>query len=154
MKRRNIDKVEDYTIEVVGAVARLKAIVGLILNGRFYMTGDRWVWEDDPKMREIKFRAWHRKEKKMIAGALVFWLKESAETGKNPYPHCDWMQYTGIDDKNGVEIYEGDIVKTPIGNRDVKWLSVGWSLLIRDEEVEVIGNKFENPELLGGDKAD
>lgn len=62
-------------------------------------------------------------------------------------------QYTGLKDKNGVEIYEGDMLKTvfekPI---QVYWnneMSCFYPLVsLRPESVEVIGNIYENPELL------
>ena len=60
-------------------------------------------------------------------------------------------QYTGLKDMNGKEIYEGDILT---GNKDVYWDNIlasfqaGYTGDIRNNEVEVIGNIYENPELL------
>lgn len=95
-------------------------------------------------------------------------------------PPCEWMQFTGLLDKNDKEIYEGDIIKyTRYGwrcfrhlkdNTDlityyaIEWSdrycafrsenkSVGGSLIFDDNraernEIEVIGNIYQNPELL------
>ncbi len=89
----------------------------------------------------------------------------------NPKTVC---QYTGLTDKNGKKIFEGDIVKTSKFGVDdgnghnfsgfdlfsVKWDNGGFALFnrrrrfnLREDEkaYEVIGNIFDNPELLGGD---
>lgn len=120
--------------------------------------------------REIKFRAWNSKNKWMDAGP--FWVDNDGgiyETPQNRYdtPHTEiestkdlvLMQYTGLKDKNGTEIYEGDICKAPHDfgpagfverTFTVRWhneLGYQWNYwdLVN---IEVIGNIYENPELL------
>lgn len=113
-------------------------------------------------MREIKFRAWDKKNKVMFKifdnvsredWYLPQW-KESHEV----------MQFTGLHDKNGKEIYEGDIVlfstswnqteyhKNKFGIKRVVEFAKGsfsYCMVYGDMDVvEVIGNIYENPELL------
>lgn len=123
-------------------------------------------------MREIKFRAWDIEQKVMrdnpdpqIIQAVIF--------GNDYNGRVKLMQYTGLKDKNGKEIYEGDICKfysymeEKSKISDVVFIEGGFELrsseLVRevleytkeDKEpksfnLEVIGNIYENPELLKG----
>lgn len=107
-------------------------------------------------MREIKFRAWNHLTKEMDYGKSV--LVDFYQLNSS-YDHR-LMQYTGLKDKNGVEIYEGDIVDI-FGTKDSVVFSLGSFDLFNYEdeyghgapfqlwdECEVIGNIYENLELL------
>ena len=137
-------------------------------------------------MRENKFKIWDKTRNKMLTsncGAFLLTQEGNAvfhQNGNNPLEalieQIDYevLMYTGLKDKNGTEIYEGDIIRTHENRiQKVIWHNNGFKLeykfkrLYRGESywetrkdielsetnnkrwgIKVIGNIYENPELL------
>ena len=116
-------------------------------------------------MREIKFRAWDKKEKRWYdwdSGVCNFEKDKHIDIAVfDLEDNFELMQFTGLKDKNGKEIFEGDIVKGIWGKNEADVFEVFWEdtgfwgkgkegdYAFSDyHTLEVIGNKFENPELL------
>lgn len=109
-------------------------------------------------MRTIKFRAWDKADKIMIEN-LFEKVIINRYGGVVAQSHLEVMQFTGLLDKNGKEIFEGDIIQDEDGwkkvvtyNEDV-WEEgcyhyAGFSFLNSADQIEVIGNIYENPELI------
>jgi len=115
-------------------------------------------------MREIKLRAWDTNSKEMFIVDPVCWEEESAYHAGSDYSanaeNAGWklMQYTGLKDKNGVEIYEGDRWQRDSFIGVVEFKFSGWHFVIAEDSGcllspafhsnaqygEVIGNIYED----------
>ena len=121
-------------------------------------------------MREIKFRAWLKEERKMVnvetlfigINRLCFGNSKTEDLFFRDFEEVELMQYTGVRDKNGKEIYEGDIVV--LNNIEIDNMCIvryehssyrleGWSLRedlsnVEARFLEVVGNIYESKNLL------
>jgi uncharacterized phage protein (TIGR01671 family) len=122
-------------------------------------------------MKEIKFKAWDKEFKQIVDITGINWMNGTCQLTRqasDEYWHKieDFilMEYTGLKDKNGVEIYKGYIVTTNTGKNMV----IGWSdrfasfVIEREdwvfqhyfgesmesEDCEIVGDIYQNPELL------
>jgi uncharacterized phage protein (TIGR01671 family) len=125
-----------------------------------------------------KFRAWDKKEKKFIYFNGIFNTRPFKEISTfsqydsiKEYLHLeDPDEFIGLHDKKGKEIYEGDIVTDHVGTGAVEYVEkygafrvnyknglckwfYDYSLRGERESIRVIGNIFENPEILAGIKS-
>ena len=111
--------------------------------------------------RTIKFRAWDKEEQEMLDWDKFFNLDIAqvfeSKGSWGVYP----MQYTGLKDANGVEIYEGDIVNWQGAVCYISWEESDASFMAVEQydswaesgqewggNCKVIGNIYQNPELL------
>jgi len=143
-------------------------------------------------MRELKFRAWDETAKRMMPVLNMNWVINSKDKsitkgsvshvhlmkiiqGNHAEPFDSYygdlasdvviMQYTGLKDENGEEIYEGDILKPtdPAFQDEIEIFQIqnemetncgccdlifGWKIPHEIDMVEIIGNIYETPELL------
>ena len=98
--------------------------------------------------REIKFRAWIPSEKSMIQHREV--IDRVHNQFEDKFNTSDIvMQYTGLKDMNGIEIYEGDILQhIKYGSTGVmEWDNDGWTKFYPIINFGIIGNIHQNPEL-------
>ena len=127
-------------------------------------------------MREIKFRAWDKENEKMMKVSSLHLENKEISVKENGtfrlFRMQDLMQYTGLKDKNGKEIYEGEIVlikldetstwhKTVVGFKKGAFIA---NLIDKEDYVyifhhgftgddfEIIGNVYENKNLLEENK--
>lgn len=142
--------------------------------------------------REIKFRAWDTERRMFVPqGEVIFkdygetyfevvpncleYVGDKVHNGEQQYNRFELMQFTGLKDKNGTEIYEGDVVKNPVEEYNgrypevvghelykIVWSDTDYMILgeclqsISKNHLqlndllgcEVIGNIYQNPELL------
>lgn len=133
-------------------------------------------------MEKLKFRAWDKTERKMSNVTAIDFSTKPFRVFYKDYDNENYfnqdailMQSTGFHDKNGVEIFEGDIINcghlftgSPFEEEDeyeeeqgvVKFINCGFNvefkngntlfvdIMLTCEDIEVIGNIYENPELL------
>ena len=132
--------------------------------------------------REIKFRVWDKDCKRMhVCGDnthdTIYFFEDNCacyynlQNGEGSSPDgtgtYKLMQYTGLKDKNGKEIYEGDIISAynrrikgpvifdkrglafgiPNGPNEIYHFSMNF---LESKDIEVIGNIYENPDLIEG----
>ena len=124
-------------------------------------------------MREIKFRAWLKEERKMVnvetlfigINRLCFGNSKTEDLFFRDFEEVELMQYTGLKDKNGKEIYEGDIYH--VGDKNIRYLVVWFDsgfegkqlrstsyagLKSWAKDIEILGNIYENKNLLEENK--
>ena len=115
-------------------------------------------------MREIKFRAQGRDNGKFYFGFIVIHdskppillIPKKDGTVDRIFVRPESIgQFTGLKDKNGKEIYEGDIITSYMFHNNEPYMveldDIFWQIgegLIAEEYVEILGNIHENPELL------
>jgi uncharacterized phage protein (TIGR01671 family) len=122
-------------------------------------------------MRETKYRIWDDKFRQMCQVSRIQFEDPKKVEGyglTSPFGYRDidisifpLLQYTGLKDKNGKEIYEGDIIRMPANKRrpeyigKVYFIDCGFEIHLSgsdwmpmEETNEVIGNIYQNPNLI------
>jgi hypothetical protein len=155
----------------VANTTNLANVVAIIAESQTVWSGLKFTNGGIIEMNDrFKFRVWDKQE---ITDRMIYLTSEHLQERQGnlqDYLYSDRfipMQSTGIKDKNGKLIFEGDIVKHDNGLlNEIRWCQP-LSQFVRsyyganedlfydgdkNMEIEVIGNRFENPELLEGGK--
>lgn len=124
-------------------------------------------------MREFKMKAWLKKEKKMVAiigidfnYEYIRYTEDSNLFNENyktaEFKDIELLQFTGLKDNGGQELYEADVIKFNDGIDDIYGLisyddedgtyrvsyeNITEHLSEREGDFEIVGNIFENPDL-------
>jgi len=128
---------------------------------RVYAEGGR-------KMRDTKFRAWHKGSKYNRKGEMLHGTPRQVFSWLEDGQPIELMQFTGLLDKNGKEIYEGDIVSFKYQDLTdiykIFWQENECAFVCEKDDpynflspciwgqTEIIGNVWENPQLIKEDK--
>ena len=124
-------------------------------------------------MKELKIKAWLKKEKKMVSIIGIDFnyeyiryteddnlFNENYKTAE--FKNIELLQFSGVKDKAGQELYEADVIKFNDGIDDIYGLisyddedgayrvsyeNITEHLLEREGDFEIVGNIFENPDL-------
>ncbi|EAF2388105.1 hypothetical protein CN368_05440 [Listeria monocytogenes] len=114
-------------------------------------------------MRKIEFRAWDKEVKEMDYNPSVIEIWQNKPINEQFRLESEeklvWMQYTGLKDKNGKKIFEGDVgwdehnecygvVKFEEGKFLYVWENIAEDLQEVADGIEICGNIHENPDLL------
>ena len=124
-------------------------------------------------MKELKIKAWLKKEKKMVAiigidfnYEYIRYTEDSNLFNENyktaEFKDIELLQFTGLKDNGGQELYEADVIKFNDGIDDIYGLisyddedgayrvsyeNITEHLSEREGDFEIVGNIFENPDL-------
>lgn len=121
-------------------------------------------------MKDIKFRAFHKIHKYMFDVTNIDFVNKTVQHNDLPFSDCELMQFTGLNDIDGKEIFEGDIVKVfesqfKKENNAFKIAEISYSppsfflksnklinQLSNAYEIKILGNIHQNSELLEKNK--
>jgi len=118
-------------------------------------------------MREIKFRAYDPvlgmcEVKSIDFDSQTLWVSKDNTLYELSFENSPPIEYTGIKDKKGREIYKGDIIKWEVVGSHAPWKEIfevkipeiyyaeaseNWPGGLEEKDCEILGNIYENPEL-------